>query len=211
MWCHYSTQRRASGQESGPAAGSLLLPAGVFAARHVSPNFGSVHLRGLNATVLRLEKGRPSACAIVQPMLNDVWILSLVLGSIAVPGLYIVRSRGWRTTAGAACPAITAPETSGGRQEEVLAPTIEAAEQQLALLYRRMRAYLRDPYDYAESRITSELAFEQCLDLAVSLNIRMSDLSGAASAGAEERDRIRGLILQGLLVSHRLLSRSSGM
>ncbi|MBV1795886.1 hypothetical protein [Siccirubricoccus sp. G192] len=70
-----------------------------------------------------------------------------------------------------------------------------------------MRAYLRDPYDYAGSRITSELAFEQCLDLAVSLNIRMSDLSGAASAGAEERDRIRGLVLQGLLVSHRLLSR----
>jgi hypothetical protein len=113
--------------------------------------------------------------------------------------------------AGAACPASTTSGSGEGQQGEALAPTIEAAEQQLALLYRRMRAYLRDPYDYAESRITSELAFEQCLDLAVSLNICMSDLSGAASAGAEERDRIRGLILQGLLVSHRLSSRPPGL
>jgi hypothetical protein len=70
-----------------------------------------------------------------------------------------------------------------------------------------MRAYLRDPYSYAESRITNEAAFEQCLDLAISLNVRISDLSGASSAGTEERDRIRGLILQGLLVSRRIGSR----
>jgi hypothetical protein len=143
-------------------------------------------------------------------MLNDIWLPALALGSISIPGLCIAGSRRRREAERAACPAVTTLVVHEEHQSEYLAPTIEAAERQLALLYPRMRAYLRDPYGYAESRITSEAAFEQCLELAINLNIRIGELSGASSAGTEERDRIRGLVLQGLLVSHRVDSRSLG-
>ena len=78
-------------------------------------------------------------------------------------------------------------------------PTIEAAERQLGLIYRRLRAYLRDPYDFAASRIKDEDDFEHCLDLAASLNIRIGDLGGAAPGGPDARDQVREQVLEGLV------------
>ena len=39
----------------------------------------------------------------------------------------------------------------------------------MAVLLRRMRAHLRDPYDFTVSRIAGEAAFEDCLDRAAAL------------------------------------------
>jgi hypothetical protein len=74
----------------------------------------------------------------------------------------------------------------------------------MAVLLRRMRAHLRDPYDYAASRVASEAAFEDCLDRAAALGTRIAELGGAASASQAERERTRGLILESLMTSHRL-------
>ncbi len=74
----------------------------------------------------------------------------------------------------------------------------------MAVLLRRLRAYLRDPYDFAASRITSEAAFEECLDLAAALGARIAELGGAAPVGPAERERMRGLILEGLMASRRM-------
>jgi hypothetical protein len=87
------------------------------------------------------------------------------------------------------------------RQEYHLPPTIESAECQMAVLLRRMRAYLRDPYNFAVSRIASEAAFEECLECAVALGARTAELGGAAPLGPAERERMRGLILQGLMAA----------
>jgi hypothetical protein len=74
----------------------------------------------------------------------------------------------------------------------------------MAVLLRRMRAYLHDPYDSAASRIASETAFEDCLDRATALGTRIAELGGAAPASQAERERTRGLILQGLMTNHRM-------
>jgi hypothetical protein len=89
-------------------------------------------------------------------------------------------------------------------REYHLPPTIEAAEREMAVLLRRMRAYLRDPYDFSASRINGEAAFEECLDRAATLGIRIAELGGAASADLAERDRMRGLILEGLTAGRRI-------
>lgn len=86
-----------------------------------------------------------------------------------------------------------------------LPPTTEAAEREMAVLLRRMRAYLRDPYDFAASRITGEAAFEDCLDRAAALGARIAELGGAAPACPAERERMRGLILEGLLLGRRMV------
>jgi hypothetical protein len=63
-----------------------------------------------------------------------------------------------------------------------------------------MRAWLRDPYDVAASRIRGDDEFEACLDLAARLRERIAALQGAAVAqGPEARSRLRGQILKGLL------------
>ncbi len=82
-----------------------------------------------------------------------------------------------------------------------LPPTIEAAEREMAVLLRRMRAYLRDPYDYTASRIPDEAAFEACLDLAGTLGSRIAELGGAAPASQAEHERMRGLILESVMIS----------
>ena len=74
----------------------------------------------------------------------------------------------------------------------------------MAVLLRRMRAHLRDPYDFAASRIASEAAFEDCLDRAAALGTRIAELGGAAPATQAERERTRGLILEGLMAKHRM-------
>jgi hypothetical protein len=74
----------------------------------------------------------------------------------------------------------------------------------MAVLLRRMRAYLCDPYDFTVSRIAGEAAFEDCLDRAAALGTRIAELGGAAPASPAERERTRGLILEGLMTSHRM-------
>ena len=81
-----------------------------------------------------------------------------------------------------------------------LPATIEAAEGEIAVILRRMRAYLRDRYDYTASRIADEAAFETCLDRVTVLGAQIAELGGAA-VDQTERERIRGLVLEGLLVS----------
>lgn len=140
-------------------------------------------------------------------MLEHLWTV-LGLGSgpmISVAGLWIVLGR---RRAAAARPAPARPVVDGGSERRRpggdLAPTVEAAELQLALLFRRMRAYLRDPYDLAGSRIAGETQFEECLDLAADLSIRIGDLCGAGTPpDAAERERVRGQILQGLMLANR--------
>ena len=85
-----------------------------------------------------------------------------------------------------------------------LSLTIEDAERRMAVLLRRMRAHLRDPYDFAASRIASEAAFEDCLDRAAALGTRIAELGGAAPASQAERERTRGLILEGLMTRRRM-------
>ncbi|WP_157033769.1 hypothetical protein [Belnapia moabensis] len=81
----------------------------------------------------------------------------------------------------------------------------------MAMLLRRMRAYLRDPYDYATSRIVGEAAFETCLDHAGFLGARIAELDGAAPASPPEHERTRGLILEGLMTGHRTADQTGGV
>jgi len=81
-----------------------------------------------------------------------------------------------------------------------IAPSIEAAERQLALILGRMRAYLRDPYDVGTSRIRGDGEFEDCLDLVARLREHIAVLEGAAIAdGPDGRSRLRRQVLDGLL------------
>ena len=98
------------------------------------------------------------------------------------------------------------PSPPGGAappREYHLPPTIEAAEREMATQLRRMRAYLRDPYDFTASRIADEIAFEECLDRATANGARIAELGGAAPACPVERERTRGLILESLLLDRR--------
>lgn len=147
-----------------------------------------------------------------------LWALA-GLGAAAAPlaaGLATTLVRRWHRRAARAALAVgyTAPEYQ-------LSPTIEDAERRMAVLLRRMRAHLRDPYDFTVSRIAGETAFEDCLDRAAALGSRIAELGGAAPASPVERERTRGLILESLMTSHRMAaaqttptagnSRNSGM
>jgi hypothetical protein len=130
-----------------------------------------------------------------QPMLDQpAWLLGSTM-VIALAAALCHASRKQRRTARQAFQGTTAAEAP----DIHLAPTIEAAELLLAMLSRRMRIYLRDPYDYAGSRIKDDMGFEDCLDLAVRLSMRIGDLSGAATAGPSECERVRGQIVEGLM------------
>ena len=134
-------------------------------------------------------------------MADLLWALAGV-GAVSAPlaagfATALVRRRRLRT-ARAALPAdCTTPDYH-------LSLTIEDAERRMAVLLRRMRAHLRDPYDFAASRIASEAAFEDCLDRAAALGTRIAELGGAAPVTQAERERTRGLILEGLMTSHRI-------
>jgi hypothetical protein len=74
----------------------------------------------------------------------------------------------------------------------------------MAVLLRRMRAHLRDPYDFTASRIADEAGFEECLSRAAALGTQIAELGGAPAASLAERERTRGLILEGLMTNHRM-------
>ena len=78
---------------------------------------------------------------------------------------------------------------------EYLPPSIEAAERQLGMLLRRMRAFERAPYAFSSSRILDDTEFERCLDAATALSIRIAELSGGVTPGPAERERIRHQIV----------------
>lgn len=100
----------------------------------------------------------------------------------------------------------TSAKLAAGRFEPDyhLSPSIEDAERSMAVLLRRMQAYIRDPYDFTASRITSEAAFEECLNRAAALGTRITELGGAAPASQAECERARGLILEGMMARHRM-------
>jgi hypothetical protein len=150
-------------------------------------------------------------CPIV--VADPFWVLA-GLGAASAPlTAGLVSAVAWRRRRRAARVALTIGSGTPP-QEYHLPPTVEAAEREMAVLLRRLRAHLRDPYDFPASRITSEAAFEECLDLAAALGARIAELGGAAPVGPAERERMRGLILEGLMASHRMAaikaSRHSG-
>ena len=125
---------------------------------------------------------------------------SFVISSLVGVGVFTVirRRHRVRTTAFIRQAFVAPPKQDLHGVNDVL--TIEAAEHQLGLVCRRMRAYLQDPYDFARSRIQDDAGFEHSLDLAVSLSLRISDLGGEAVAGGEEaREQVRQQILEGLV------------
>jgi hypothetical protein len=124
-----------------------------------------------------------------------LWALA-GLGAASVPLIAATLVRRRRRPRAALAAGCTAPEYP-------LSPTIEDAERRMAVLLRRMRAHLRDPYDFTISRIAGEAGFEECLDRAAALGTRIAELGGAAPASQAERERTRGLILEGLMTSHR--------
>lgn len=129
----------------------------------------------------------------------------LVLSSFAISSLVGVgafaavgRRHRMRTTAFISQAFVAPPKKDSHGVNYVL--TIEVAEHQLGLVYRRIRAYLQDPYDFARSRIKDDAGFEHSLDLAVSLSLRISDLCGEAGTGGEEaRKQVRQQIFEGLV------------
>jgi hypothetical protein len=127
--------------------------------------------------------------------LSSFAMSSLVgVGAFAAVG----RRHRMRTTAFISQAFIAPPTEDSHGVNDVL--TIEAAEHQLGLVYRRMRAYLQDPYDFARSRIKDDAGLEHSLDLAVSLSLRISDLCGdAGTGGGKVREQVRQQILEGLV------------
>ncbi|MBV9654595.1 MAG: hypothetical protein JOZ42_08530 [Acetobacteraceae bacterium] len=76
--------------------------------------------------------------------------------------------------------------------------SMEAAERQLGMLLRRMRAYAKAPYDFTASRIHDDAAFDGCLETAIVLSIRIAELAGTPVLTAEDRERIRDQLLESL-------------
>jgi hypothetical protein len=125
-----------------------------------------------------------------------LWALA-GLGAASAPFVAANLVRRQRRARAALAAVCTAPEYP-------LSPTIEDAERRMAVLLRRMRAHLRDPYDFTVSRIADEAGFEECLGRAAALGTQIAELGGATSASLAERERTRGLILEGLMTSHRM-------
>jgi hypothetical protein len=139
-------------------------------------------------------------CSEAATVVDPLWIL-VCLGAASAPlviGLAaaLARHRRWRGARAALATGCAAPP-----RECHLPPTIEDAEHGMALLLRRMRAHLRDPYDFSASRIAGEVAFEDCLDRAAALGAWIAELGGATPASPAEHERTRGLILEGLMTS----------
>lgn len=137
----------------------------------------------------------PHALAAADPL----WVLASLASAVVSVAMYFAV----RVRQGQRQETIAAHCLAQGRDYH-LPPTIEAAEREIAVLLRRMRAYLRDPYDFGASRITCEAGFEECLDRAAALGDRIAELGGAAPGGQAERERARGLILDSLLLGRRL-------
>lgn len=125
------------------------------------------------------------------------WILAALSPVLCIGPTVAVAQRGRGQSRAAAQPSFAQPRGSLPAALH-LAPDLEAAERQLGLLLRRMRAYRRAPYDCARSRIRNDAEFEGCLDLATALGLRIGELSGAPMAAPRERERIRDQIVEGL-------------
>lgn len=125
-----------------------------------------------------------------------LWALA-GLGAASAPLVATLVRRRRRPPCAALAAGCTPPEYP-------LSLTIEDAERRMAVLLRRMRAHLRDPYDFTVSRIADEAGFEECLGRAAALGTQIAELGGATSASLAERERTRGLILEGLMTSHRI-------
>ncbi len=81
-----------------------------------------------------------------------------------------------------------------------LGASLGEAERELGLLYRRMEAYLRDPYDFARSRIRDDESFDRNLDFAVALNLHVTALVGGVTQQvSEDRAQVRQQVLEGLV------------
>ena len=132
---------------------------------------------------------------------SNLWmLLGLAAGSIAGVGLGAFIGTRQRAAVRAFADTAFKPPSGGDLHGAGDIPTIEDAERQLGLVYGRLRAYLRDPYDFGRSRIKDEAGFDHCLDLAASLNIRISDLGGAVTPpDGEGRQQVRQQVLEGLV------------
>jgi hypothetical protein len=51
-------------------------------------------------------------------MLEDIWLLSLALGFVSVPGLYVAHNKLRRAAAKEACPTVTTPVADEKHQSE---------------------------------------------------------------------------------------------
>ena len=125
-------------------------------------------------------------------MVQGLWMLAscapiLFLGSAAA-------FAGGRRRRGGA-EIVPEPPPVALPSSDYLPSTIEAAERQLGLLLRRMRAFERAPYAFSASRILDDAEFEHCLDVATALSIRIAELSGGVTPGPAERERIRHQIV----------------
>jgi hypothetical protein len=127
-------------------------------------------------------------------MIDDLWTIAS-LGPALCLGTVVAFARR-RRRIGSSAAAASKPPDEDKRAVRCVPHDIEAAEGQLGMVLRRMRAYRRAPYDFAKSRIFNDTEFERCLDLATALGIRIAELSGALSEAPEERERIRHQILQ---------------
>jgi hypothetical protein len=126
-------------------------------------------------------------------MANGLWMLVAASPVLCVGPTVIAAKRRRR-----ASPAAATRSHGSWPAGEYLAPDIEAAERQLGVLLRRMRAYQRAAHAFASSRIRDDVEFERCLDLATALSLRIADLNGAAVAQPRERERIRDQIVESL-------------
>ena len=169
-------------------------------------------LTGHNVTDLtRQSRG---ACYAVDEMIitSNLWmLLSLAAGSIIGAGLGTFVGTRRRAAVRSFADSAFKPPPGDDLHGTCDILTIEEAERQLALVYRRLRAYLRNPYDFEGAKIKDEAGFDHCLDLAASLNIRISDLGGAVTPPGEEgRQQVRQQILEGLASRVHLEQRQSG-
>ena len=132
---------------------------------------------------------------------SNLWmLLSLAAGPLVGVGLGAFVGTRRRAAVRAFADTAFKPPSGDDLHGTSNIPTIEEAERQLGLVYGRLRAYLRDPYDFGRSRIKDEAGFDHCLDLAASLSIRISDLGGAVTPpGGEGRQQVRQQVLEGLV------------
>ena len=87
-----------------------------------------------------------------------------------------------------------------------LAPDLGAAERQLGMLLRRMRAYRRTPHDYARSAHSPRHGVSAVSEpSATALSIRVTEFTGASVSGPEEHERIRRQLLYNVYFSRSLL------
>jgi hypothetical protein len=132
-------------------------------------------------------------------LISTGWLL-ICATAVALAGAAMVTRIGARRAATLRLVAAAAAEAPAGNpSSDVERLSGNEAELELCLLYRRLRAYLRDGYDVERSRIKDQAGFEACLDRAVALNVRIAQVHGAEIPADEEaRSEVRAQLLAGL-------------